>query len=49
MKINGKKYSKEVKLDVVIIATNWNNHAKMAIESMKQGAHAFVEVPIAVN
>ena len=39
----------EVKPDAVIIATNWNNHAKMAIESMKQGAHAFVEVPIAVT
>ena len=43
------KIFKEVKLDIAIIATNWNNHAKMAIESMKQGAHAFVEVPIAVT
>ncbi|SHG99604.1 Gfo/Idh/MocA family protein [Flagellimonas flava] len=40
---------KEVKPDVVFIATNWFNHAPMAIESMKQGAHAFVEVPIAVT
>ena len=39
----------EVKPDVVFIATNWNNHAQMAIESMKQGAHAFVEVPLAVT
>ena len=39
----------EVKPDAVIVATNWNNHAKMVIESMKQGAHAFVEVPIAVT
>jgi len=39
----------EVKPDVVFIATNWNNHAPMAIETMKQGAHAFVEVPIAVT
>ena len=39
----------EVKLDAVIIATNWNNHARMAIETMKQGAHAFVEVPIGVT
>ncbi|MEX0313579.1 MAG: Gfo/Idh/MocA family protein [Allomuricauda sp.] len=39
----------EVKPDVVFIATNWVNHAPMAIESMKQGAHAFVEVPIAVT
>ena len=39
----------EVKPDVVFIATNWNNHAPMAIECMKQGAHAFVEVPLAVT
>ncbi len=44
-----KKMLSEVKPDAVIIATNWNNHAQMAIESMKQGAHAFVEVPIAVT
>ncbi len=40
---------KEVKPDVVFIATNWNNHAPMAIESMNQGAHTMVEVPIAVT
>ncbi|MDC3241054.1 Gfo/Idh/MocA family oxidoreductase [Flavobacteriaceae bacterium] len=40
---------KNEKPDAVIIATNWNNHALMAIESMKQGAHAFVEVPLAVS
>lgn len=39
----------EVKPDIVFIATNWRNHAPMAIESMKQGAHAFVEVPIALT
>jgi predicted dehydrogenase len=39
----------EVKPDVVFIATNWTNHAPMAIESMRQGAHAMVEVPIAVT
>ncbi|MGX1930784.1 Gfo/Idh/MocA family protein [Flagellimonas sp. 2504JD4-2] len=39
----------EVKPDVVFIATNWVNHAPMAIESMNKGAHAFVEVPIAVT
>jgi predicted dehydrogenase len=44
-----KSMLQEVKPDVVIIATNWNNHAPMAIESMKQGAHAFVEVPLAVT
>jgi len=44
-----KKMLNKIKPDAVIIATNWNNHAKMAIESMKKGAHAFVEVPIAVT
>lgn len=39
----------EVKPDMVFIATNWKNHAPMAIESMQQGAHAFVEVPIALT
>lgn len=39
----------EVKPDVVFIATNWNNHAPMAIEAMNKGAHAFIEVPIAVT
>ncbi len=44
-----RKMLKEVKPDVVFIATNWDNHAPMAIEAMNQGAHAFVEVPIAVT
>ena len=44
-----KTMLEEVKPDVVFIATNWNNHAPMAIESMKQGAHTFVEVPLAVT
>jgi len=39
----------EVKPDAVFISTNWNNHAPMAIYSMENGAHAFVEVPIAVS
>ena len=39
----------EVKPDIVFISTNWNNHAPMAIASMEMGAHAFVEVPIAVT
>lgn len=44
-----KTMLKEVKPDVVFIATNWENHAPMAIEAMKSGAHAFVEVPIATT
>src|SRR5690606_15333789 len=39
----------EVKPDVVFVITNWKNHAPMVIESMKKGAHAFVEVPIALT
>lgn len=44
-----KTMLQEVRPDVVFIATNWRNHAPMAIESMRQGAHAFVEVPIALT
>lgn len=44
-----KKMLEEVRPDVVFIATNWANHAPMAIAAMKAGAHAFVEVPIAVT
>ena len=39
----------EVRPDIVFICTNWKNHAPMAIEAMKKGAHAFVEVPIALT
>ncbi|MEM9142768.1 MAG: Gfo/Idh/MocA family oxidoreductase [Bacteroidota bacterium] len=39
----------EVKPDVVFICTNWKNHAPMAIGAMNSGAHAFVEVPLAVT
>jgi predicted dehydrogenase len=35
--------------DAVIISTPWRWHASMAIESMNAGAHAFVEVPMAVT
>ncbi|NKI33364.1 Gfo/Idh/MocA family protein [Croceivirga thetidis] len=44
-----KTMLEEVRPDVVFIATNWANHAPMAIESMKKGAHAMVEVPIALT
>lgn len=44
-----KKMLDEVKPDVVFICTNWKNHAPMATESMKKGAHAFLEVPIATT
>lgn len=35
------------KLDAVLIATPWDWHAKMAVESMQAGNHALVEVPAA--
>ena len=34
----------EVKPDVVFISTNWDNHAPMAIESMKKGARKHTSV-----
>jgi predicted dehydrogenase len=39
----------EQKPDAVFISTPWSTHAEMAIGSMEQGAHAFVEVPLAVT
>ncbi len=44
-----KKMLQETRPDMVFIATNWANHAPMAIETMKQGAHALVEVPLALT
>lgn len=39
----------ETKPDAVFISTPWDSHAVMSIESMKAGAHAFVEVPMATT
>jgi len=44
-----KAMIQEAKPDAVFISTNWDNHAPMAIEAMKSGAHAFVEVPMATT
>ncbi|PHI20090.1 alpha-N-acetylgalactosaminidase [Lewinellaceae bacterium SD302] len=44
-----QKMLEEVLPDVVFISTNWANHAPMAIASMRAGAHAFVEVPLALT
>jgi len=44
-----KKMLAEVKPDAVFVVTPWNVHAPMCVESMKAGAHAFSEVPIAVT
>ncbi len=43
------KMLEEVKPDAVFINTSWETHAQMAIDSMEHGAHAFVEVPLAVT
>ena len=44
-----KKMLEEVKPDAVMVVTNWKNHAPMVIEVMNKGAHAFVEVPMALT
>ncbi len=44
-----RKMLHEMRPDAVIISTPWRDHAPMAIEAMRQGAHAFVEVPLAVT
>jgi predicted dehydrogenase len=44
-----RKMLAETKPDAVFIATPWEVHAEHCIESMKAGAHAFSEVPIAVT
>jgi len=36
-------------IDIVIISTPWAWHAPMAIDTMKSGKHAFVEVPLALT
>ncbi len=44
-----RKMLAETKPDAVWIATPWEWHAPMAIDAMKAGAHAFVEVPLGVG
>ncbi|MCH7227707.1 Gfo/Idh/MocA family oxidoreductase [Haloferula sp. A504] len=44
-----RKMLAETKPDAVWIATPWEWHAPMTIDAMKAGAHAFVEVPLAVG
>ena len=38
---------KETDADIVVISTDWDTHGIMAIETMKNNMHAFVEVPLA--
>ena len=36
-------------LDIIIISTPWNWHARQAVDAMNAGKHAFIEVPAAVT
>ncbi len=36
-------------IDIVIIATPWEEHVPMSVAAMKRGKHAFVEVPAAIT
>lgn len=36
-------------LDLVYIATNWQTHAKMAVQAMNDGKHVAIEVPAAMS
>ncbi len=44
-----KKMLNDHRPDAVFVVTPWEVHAPMAVEAMKQGAHAFVEVPLALT
>jgi predicted dehydrogenase len=44
-----KKMLEETKPDAVFIATPWQLHGPQAVGAMKAGAHAFVEIPIALT
>jgi predicted dehydrogenase len=39
----------ETKPDAVFIATPWQLHAPMGVAAMRAGAHAFIEIPIAIT
>lgn len=36
-------------IDIVLIATPWEWHVPMAVDAMKRGKHAFIEVPAAIT
>ena len=44
-----KRMMKEVKPDAVIVCPSWEWHCRVTCDVMKMGAHAFVEVPMAVS
>ncbi len=44
-----KKVTALKNVDLVYIATDWKNHAKMGIQAMKDGKHVAIEVPGAMT
>jgi len=36
-------------VDIAIISTPWEEHARMAVDAMERGKHAFIEVPACVT
>jgi hypothetical protein len=44
-----KELCQQDDVDVVYIATPWRFHVPMAVEAMKGGKHAYVEVSVAIN
>jgi predicted dehydrogenase len=44
-----KKLCERDDIDLVYIATDWKNHAKMGLYAMEQGKHVAIEVPAAMN
>lgn len=51
--VNGKDEYKKMldrdDLDAVVISTPWEEHARMAVDAMNRGKHAFIEVPACVT
>ncbi len=44
-----KKVTELPNVDLVYIATDWENHAKMGIKAMRDGKHVAIEVPAALT
>lgn len=44
-----KKLLEDKEIDLIIIATPHNTHAKFAIEALDAGKHVYVEKPLAIN
>lgn len=44
-----KKVTELPNVDLVYIATDWKNHARMGVKAMKDGKHVAIEVPAAMT